>query len=187
MPAVSAEPLFGYPQANLAILSQQGFTVQQRTTLLGLDGLELTIDHYLDRAWVAEPKVLNLNTANFFTPTGVPVAEKPAVAYWISLDASVVWILSCRSELLGNQLAWAPLTLSTQRGMRRADPGTPKMSDCTSFANFGGWSQVRAVTTNALGINFVLAATFTHKTRGKEMLMMQCQQLPDSIASAFGR
>lgn len=186
MPAVSAEePLFGFPKANLAILSQQGFA-QKLTILSKLEGLKLTSDYFMDRAWAADQSVLNLNTENFFTPTGVPVSEKPAVAYWINTDATIVWVLSCTSANLGYKLSWTILSRSTQRGMLRAEPGEPKMSDCTRFAVFGGWSPTKVITAEAEGLIFVLAAKFKHQNRGGEMLMMQCQELPVNVASAFG-
>jgi len=61
------------------------------------------------------------------------------------------------------------------------EPGKPKMSDCTSFADLGGWSPVSVITAKAEGIVFVLAAKFKHQTRGDEMLTMQCQVLPVNI------
>ena len=178
--------MFGHGKANLVLLSRQGFA-EKEDAIFKLEGLKLTKDDYMNRAWAADKSVHTINTQNFFTPTGVPLAEKPAVAYWISLDATIVWVLSCTSVRMGYKLAYTTLSHSVERGALRGAPAEPAMADCTSFASFGGWSPTSVVTTEAEGVTFVLAAKFQHKLRGDEMLMMQCQELPVNIASAFNR
>jgi len=181
-------------KANWAILTKQGFLKK-----VALEDVKLTVENYVkDRDWTAaqDGGCSSLRTHQFLTPQAVPAV--PAVAFWIDLEGTMVWVISSNgapnddgSYTMGYNLHYIELNHKTERGMIRAEHGQELKSNCTPYGNLGGWEAVSVATAKAAGVIFVLAAKFQHKgsqrqgQSAKEMMMMQCQQLPHNIRAAF--